>query len=107
MQQRFVIAMALIGQPDLIVLDEPTSALDPVVAAASMDLLAKFLTGTKTAMILITHDLGMAVKRVSKVMVMDAGHLVEAASTEDVLDRPQSRAAKSLVAHRSWMSLPC
>jgi len=107
MQQRFVIAMALIGQPDLIVLDEPTSALDPVVAAASMDLLAKFLTGTQTAMILITHDLGMAVKRVSKVMVMDAGHLVETASTEDLLDCPQSRAAKSLVAHRSWMSLPC
>ncbi|WP_419740141.1 ATP-binding cassette domain-containing protein [Ruegeria sp.] len=107
MQQRFVIAMALIGKPDLIVLDEPTSALDPVVAAASMDLLARFLTGTQTAMILITHDLGMAAKRVSKVMVMDAGHLVETASTEDLLDRPQSRAAKSLVAHRSWMSLPC
>ncbi|MEM1235784.1 MAG: ATP-binding cassette domain-containing protein, partial [Pseudomonadota bacterium] len=88
MQQRFVIAMALIGKPDLIVLDEPTSALDPVVAAASMDLLDKFLTGTQTAMVLITHDLGMAVKRVSKVMVMDAGHLVETAATDDLLERP-------------------
>lgn len=107
MQQRFVIAMALIGSPDLIVLDEPTSALDPVVAAATMDLLDRFLTGKQTAMILITHDLGMAVRRVSKVMVMDAGYLVETALTEKLLERPQSKAAKSLVEHRSWMSLPC
>ncbi|MEM6727291.1 MAG: ATP-binding cassette domain-containing protein [Pseudomonadota bacterium] len=107
MQQRFVIAMALIGQPDLIVLDEPTSALDPVVAVKSMDLLDQFLEGTQTAMVLITHDLGMAVRRVSKILVVDDGHLVETAPTEALLKRPQSAAARSLTAHRSWMSVPC
>lgn len=107
MQQRFVIAMALIGSPDLIVLDEPTSALDPVVAADTMDLLDEFLSGGETAMILITHDLGLAAKRVSRLMVMDAGRLVENATTADLLERPSSDAAKALSAHRSWLELPC
>ena len=107
MQQRFVIAMALIGAPDLIVLDEPTSALDPVVAAATMDLLSTFLDGKDTSMILITHDLGLAARRVDTLMVMDAGRLVEKGRTEDILERPQTSAAKSLSAHRNWMALPC
>lgn len=107
MQQRFVIAMALIGSPDLIVLDEPTSALDPVVAAATMDLLDQHLVGRDTAMILITHDLGLAARRVSTLMVMQDGEIVERALTEDMLERPQTPAAKSLSAHRNWMALPC
>ena len=107
MQQRFVIAMALIGSPDLIVLDEPTSALDPVVAAATMELLSSFLDGKETAMILITHDLGLAARRVETLMVMDAGKLVEQGPNTDILERAQTQAAKSLCAHRNWMSLPC
>lgn len=107
LQQRFVIAMALIGSPDLIVLDEPTSALDPVVAAATMDLLGTFLDGKDTAMILVTHDLGLAARRVDQLMVMDAGRLVEEGLTEDILERPQTDAAKALTAHRNWMALPC
>ncbi|WP_195819398.1 ATP-binding cassette domain-containing protein [Roseobacter sp. MH60115] len=107
MQQRFVIAMALIGIPDLIVLDEPTSALDPVVAAATMDLLSSFLKGKETAMILITHDLGLAARRVDTLIVMDAGNLVEQGRTKDILERPRTAAAKALSAHRSWMALPC
>lgn len=107
MQQRFVIAMALIGIPDLIVLDEPTSALDPVVAAATMDLLSAFLDGKETAMVLITHDLGLAARRVDTLMVMDAGQLVEQGRTNDLLERPQTSAAKALSAHRNWMALPC
>ncbi|WP_164659909.1 ATP-binding cassette domain-containing protein [Tropicibacter sp. Alg240-R139] len=107
MQQRFVIAMALIGNPDLIVLDEPTSALDPVVAAATMELLSAFLTGKDTAMILITHDLGLAARRVERLMVMDAGRLVETGRTEDILERPKTRAANALSTHRNWMVLPC
>lgn len=107
MQQRFVIAMALIGSPDLIVLDEPTSALDPVVAAATMDLLSTFLHGKETAMILITHDLGLAARRVETLLVMEAGWLVERGPTEDILERPRTRAAQALSAHRNWMALPC
>lgn len=107
MQQRFVIAMALIGAPDLIVLDEPTSALDPVVAAATMNLLDACLEGKDTAMILITHDLGLAARRVDTLMVMDAGRLVEQGRTGDILERPRTEAAKSLSAHRNWMALPC
>jgi ABC-type glutathione transport system ATPase component len=107
MQQRFVIAMALIGAPDLIVLDEPTSALDPVVAATTMDLLSVTLNDRNTAMLLITHDLGLAARWVDTLMVMDAGRLVERGRTEDILENPQTQAAKSLSAHRSWLALPC
>ncbi|MEL7181116.1 MAG: ATP-binding cassette domain-containing protein, partial [Pseudomonadota bacterium] len=90
MQQRFVIAMALIGQPDLIVLDEPTSALDPVVAAATMNLLNVFLTEQATAMILITHDLGLAAQHVERLLLLDQGKLVEEGPTQQVLEAPQT-----------------
>ncbi|MEO0389378.1 MAG: ATP-binding cassette domain-containing protein [Pseudomonadota bacterium] len=107
MQQRFVIAMALVGTPDLIVLDEPTSALDPVVAAATMDLLEDHLTGGHTAMLLITHDLGLAARRVSRLIVLGSGRIAEQGSTDDILQRPQSPVAQALAAHRSWVSVPC
>ncbi|MEL6415586.1 MAG: ATP-binding cassette domain-containing protein [Pseudomonadota bacterium] len=107
MQQRFVIAMALIGAPDLIALDEPTSALDPVVAAATMELLSGFLDGKNTAMVLITHDLGLAALRVDRLLVMEAARLVEQGATEDILERPETQAAQALSAHRNWMALPC
>lgn len=107
MQQRFVIAMAMIGAPDLLVMDEPTSALDPVVAVRSMLLLEQQLRGSETALILITHDLGLAAKYVTRLLVIDDGHLVEDSPAHDLLERPKSRAAKSLCTHRSWLSLPC
>lgn len=107
MQQRFVIAMALIGTPDLVVLDEPTSALDPVVAAATMNLLGRFLSDKQTAMILVTHDLGLASRHVDTLVVMDAGRLVEQGPTEAILQQPQTPAAKALTEHRNWMALPC
>ena len=107
MQQRFVIALALIGAPDLIVLDEPTSALDPVVAAATMQLLGAFLERGDTRMILITHDLGLAARWVERLILLEDGRLVEQGRTEDILERPQTRAAQVLSAHRNWMALPC
>jgi len=107
MQQRFVIAMALIGSPDLIVMDEPTSALDPVVAARSMDLLDAYLADRGTALLLITHDLGLAARRVSRLLVMHEGQIAEDAATEALLNSPQTAAAKSLAAHRNWLALPC
>ncbi|MEM7073075.1 MAG: ATP-binding cassette domain-containing protein [Pseudomonadota bacterium] len=107
MQQRFVIAMALIATPELIILDEPTSALDPIVAAATMDLLDQHLAGQNTAMMLITHDLGLAARRVKQLMVMHDGHIVERAATEEILHNPKTAPSKALSAHRSWMALPC
>ncbi len=107
MQQRFVIAMALVGSPDVLVMDEPTSALDPVVAARTMALLEEYLSTRQTAMVLITHDLGLAAQRVARLMVMDAGRIVEDGPTSDVLTAPQSAVAKSLCMHRNWLELPC
>ncbi|MEP4197081.1 MAG: ATP-binding cassette domain-containing protein [Aliishimia sp.] len=107
MQQRFVIAMALIGAPDVLVMDEPTSALDPVVAARTMVLLEDYLSIRKTAMVLITHDLGLAAQWVTRLMVLDAGRLVEDRPTTEVLNAPQSVVAKSLCTHRNWLELPC
>ncbi|WP_299023573.1 ATP-binding cassette domain-containing protein [uncultured Sulfitobacter sp.] len=107
MQQRFVIAMALIGTPDLLVMDEPTSALDPVVAASTMDLLEAYLADRPTALLLITHDLGLAARRVTRLMVMEGGRIVEDAAVARLLSAPQTQAAKSLCAHRNWLELPC
>lgn len=107
MQQRFVIAMALIGTPDLMVLDEPTSALDPVIAARTMALLQDHLFKNDTAMIFITHDLGLAAIHVDRLVVLDEGKVVEDAQTAQVLHAPKSGEARSLSAHRNWLSLPC
>jgi len=107
MQQRFVIAMGLMGTPDLLVMDEPTSALDPIVAADAMNLLDDTLANRSTALLLITHDLGLAARRVSRLMVMDSGRVVEDAPTQILLEQPQTKVAKTLTAHRNWLDLPC
>ncbi|MEO1491436.1 MAG: ATP-binding cassette domain-containing protein [Pseudomonadota bacterium] len=107
MQQRFVIAMALIGSPDLLVMDEPTSALDPLVAARTMDLLETYLTGRGTALVLITHDMGLAASRVARLLVMHEGRIVEDAATAQVLNAPKTETTKRLCAHRNWLALPC
>ena len=107
MQQRFVIAMALIGAPKLLILDEPTSALDPVIAAATMTLVDRHLVDSGTAMLLITHDLGLAARRAERVWVLETGQVVEDAATAALLAKPASSAAKALVAHRNWAVLSC
>jgi len=94
--------------PELIVLDEPTSALDSVIAAGTMNLLDTVLDdNSETAMLLITHDLGLAARRVNRLMVMDEGRIVEDAATHQVLENPQTSAASALAANRSWVSVPC
>ena len=107
MQQRFVIAMALIGTPEILVLDEPTSALDPIVAASTMDLLDNLLERSGTAMLLITHDLGLAARRVKRFLVMHEGRIVEDAQTDALLENPATPIAASLIQHRSWLTLSC
>ncbi|MGY6411987.1 MAG: ABC transporter ATP-binding protein [Alkalilacustris sp.] len=107
MQQRFVIALALLGRPALVIMDEPTSALDPTVAAQTLWLTQEMLADTGAALLLITHDLGLALAQADRVLVMDAGRLVEDAPGTALLATPRSAAACHLVAHRCWAHLPC
>lgn len=107
MQQRFVIGMALLGQPDLLILDEPTSALDPGMAAQTLSILTDFLDRNTTTLLLVTHDLGLAAKHCDRLLVMDQGHIVEDGPTQAVLEHPRAEASRHLVAHRHWAVLPC
>ncbi|MFC6014869.1 ABC transporter ATP-binding protein [Plantactinospora solaniradicis] len=89
MRQRVMIAMALVNDPDLLVADEPTTALDVTVQAQILDLLADLQTEFNSAIVLITHDLGVVSQVADDVLVMYAGRAVEHGSVEQVLRRPQ------------------
>ena len=102
MQQRFAIALALIGRPRLLIADEPTSALDPLAAARAMDLMDRCLAGSETALLLITHDLALAARRVTRLVILSRGRVVEDGATADVLDAPRSSEGRALVANRRW-----
>ncbi|MGH9278964.1 MAG: ABC transporter ATP-binding protein [Acidimicrobiales bacterium] len=77
MRQRALIAMAIANDPDLIIADEPTTALDVTIQAQVLDVLQKAAETTHSAVVLITHDLGVVAGLVSRVMVMYAGQVVE------------------------------
>ncbi len=89
MRQRAMIAMALVNDPDLLIADEPTTALDVTVQAQILDLLADLQAEFGTAIVLITHDLGVVSQVADEVLVMYAGRAVEQGSVERVLRRPQ------------------
>ena len=89
MQQRAMIAMALICRPRLIIADEPTTALDVTVQAQIIDLLYRINEETGTALIFITHDLGVVAELCERVLVFYAGQIVEDAPIEDVYRAPR------------------
>jgi peptide/nickel transport system ATP-binding protein len=89
MRQRVMIAMALINSPALLIADEPTTALDVTVQAQILDLIAKLQTEFNTAVILITHDLGIVADVADEVRVMYAGRVVEAAPTDRLYATPE------------------
>jgi peptide/nickel transport system ATP-binding protein len=89
MRQRVMIAMALVCEPDLLIADEPTTALDVTVQAQILDLLADLQSQSGTAIILITHDLGVVARTAHDVLVMYAGRAVERGPTRDVLGTPR------------------
>ncbi|RXT64557.1 ABC transporter ATP-binding protein [Pseudomonas syringae] len=89
MRQRAMIAMALANDPALIIADEPTTALDVTIQAQILSLIANLQTETGTAMILITHDLGVVAEVADDVMVMYAGHVVESGPVKTLFDDPQ------------------
>jgi peptide/nickel transport system ATP-binding protein len=87
-QQRVVIAMALLNGPALLIMDEPTTALDVTVEAAVLDLIADLQRDFDTAIMYISHNLGVVARVSTKVGVMYAGEMVERASVESVYLRP-------------------
>ncbi|RWO87399.1 dipeptide ABC transporter ATP-binding protein [Mesorhizobium sp.] len=97
-RQRLSIARAIITRPKLVVADEPVSALDVSIRAQILDLFAELNQKLGVAYLFITHDLTVARAITDQVMIMHAGKIVERGRTSDVLDHPQSEAAKALVA---------
>jgi peptide/nickel transport system ATP-binding protein len=88
-RQRVMIAMALACGPDLLIADEPTTALDVTIQAQILDLMRGLRRDTGTAIILITHDLGVVAEMADDVAVMYAGQIVERASVKDLFARPE------------------
>jgi peptide/nickel transport system ATP-binding protein len=88
MRQRAMIAMALACDPKLLIADEPTTALDVTVQAQILDLLADLQAEFGTAIMLVTHDLGVISQVADEVAVMYAGRVVESGLARDVLNRP-------------------
>ena len=84
MRQRVLIAMAFAGDPDLIIADEPTSALDVTVARAVMDRLSLLVREHHKALLIITHDLAMALRRAHYVVVMRSGRVVDGGTSEQI-----------------------
>jgi oligopeptide/dipeptide ABC transporter ATP-binding protein len=87
MRQRVMIAIALANEPDLVVADEPTTALDVTTQAQVLDVLERLVTERRTAVMLITHNLGIVAEFCDRVFVMYAGRVVERARAEQLFSR--------------------
>ena len=97
MRQRAVIAMAMAGQPQLIIADEPTTALDVTVQAQVLSLLARRQAETGSAVILITHDLGVVAQTAHRVAVMYGGRIVEMGSVDEIFRSPRHPYTRALL----------
>ncbi len=97
MRQRAMIAMAMSCEPKLLIADEPTTALDVTIQAQIMQLMAKVREETGTAIILITHDLGVVANLADRVAVMYAGKVVETGTVEDIFYRPKHPYTQALL----------
>ena len=95
--QRIMIAMALAGNPDLLIADEPTTALDATIQAQILDLLALVRRDYGMALVLISHDLGVVAENCDRVAVMYAGRTVEQAPAARLFDDPLHPYAKGLI----------
>ncbi|MGZ5417004.1 MAG: ABC transporter ATP-binding protein [Nocardioides sp.] len=89
MRQRAMIAMALVNDPKLLIADEPTTALDVTVQAQILDLLQELQRDFNSAIIIITHDLGVVAEMADEVLVMYAGRAVEHGRTRELLTHPE------------------
>ncbi len=98
MCQRVMIAMAIASKPALLIADEPTTGLDVTTQKTVMDLVAKLIADRDMAMILITHDLGLAARYCQRIVVMERGRIVEEAQPRALFDAPQHPYTRRLVA---------
>ncbi len=98
MRQRVMIAMALLARPALLLADEPTTALDVTIQAQVLDLMAELGRETGTAIILVTHDLGVVARLCDRVLVLYGGRVMEEARAETLFDAPAHPYAKGLLA---------
>ncbi len=95
--QRVMIAMALALNPELLIADEPTTALDVTIQAQILDLMRKLVSERDTAVVLITHDLGVVAEMCDRVAVMYAGKIVEQADVGALFDNPQHPYTRGLI----------
>ncbi|MCH5353013.1 MAG: ABC transporter ATP-binding protein [Acutalibacter sp.] len=98
MRQRVMIALALINRPSLLIADEPTTALDVTIQAQIMELIRRMNRELGTAVLLISHDLGVIRRMCSRVHILYAGQVVESGPVKGVLSRPIHPYTKGLVA---------
>lgn len=97
MQQRALIAIAISGEPRLLIADEPTTALDVTIQAEIIDLLRHLQKLYKMAILLITHDMGVVAEMAKRVMVMYTGKIVEVASAEELFEEQKHPYTKGLL----------
>ena len=97
MRQRAMIAMALSCNPSLLIADEPTTALDVTIQAQVLDLMNDLRTEFKTAILFITHDLGVIANMADEVIVMYLGKIVESASVRDIFHDPKHPYTRGLM----------
>ncbi len=97
MRQRFMIAMALATEPDILIADEPTTALDVTIQAQILELMQDLQHKLGMAIIIVTHDLGVIASMCDEVVVMYAGKICEKGSVDDIFYNPKHEYTKGLI----------